>query len=301
MLLQFPDYKIQWKKVDRMTIDFDLPIAENRRKHSDPFLVAHRGVCGANVPCNTLAAFQAALAVGADVIELDVTKSRDGVLYVFHPGMEPVYLQGGKSIAETDAEEVDATPLLNVDRVPTHYRVPRLSEAFRLLKDRVYINVDKYWTDVAGITEEIYRAGVEKQVIVKAYAEQEVLHLVEEVAPELMFMQMVRDRDTTTDLLLDSPLKFIGNELLISGEDSPLLAPAYLKKLRERGLLTWGNAIVYNESDVISAHHTDDASFTVSPDYGWGWFLDHGFDFIQTDWLLACRTYLRSRSAKSGE
>ena len=277
-------------------MDFSISILENRRKSHYPFLVAHRGICGANVPCNSMAAFQAALAQGADVIELDVAKSRDGVLYVFHPGMEHVYLQGGKSIAETDAEEIDETPLLNVDRVPTHYRVPRLAEVFALLRDRVYINVDKFWTDMEGITEEIYRAGVEKQVIVKAYAEPEALRRVQEISPELMFMQMVRDVDTTTDALLESPVHLIGNELLFSREDSPLLSPEYRAKLRANGLLTWCNAIVYNELDVISAHHTDDSSITEGADHGWGWLFDHDFDFIQTDWLLACRSYLRDRA-----
>lgn len=276
-------------------LHFDVPITENRARSALPFLVAHRGVCGANVPCNSMAAFRTAVAQGAEVIELDVSKSRDGKFYVFHPGMEPVYLAGGKSIAETDSEEVDATPLLNADRVPTHYRVPKLADVFALLKDRVYINVDKYWTDIEGITEEIYRAGVEKQVIVKAYADPETVSRVQEVAPELMFMQMVRDRDETTDALCESHLHFIGNELLFDREDSPLLAPEYLAGLRARGLLIWGNAIVYNEQDVISAHHTDDASLTVGPEHGWGWFADRGFDFVQTDWLLACRTYLQER------
>ena len=31
-------------------------------------LVAHRGVCGGNIPCNSLQSFQAALNMGADMI-----------------------------------------------------------------------------------------------------------------------------------------------------------------------------------------------------------------------------------------
>ena len=43
------------------------------------------GVCGGNIPGNTLEAFEAALAQGAGVIELDVSQSADGELFVFHP------------------------------------------------------------------------------------------------------------------------------------------------------------------------------------------------------------------------
>lgn len=48
-----------------------------------PWLIAHRG--GAReAPENTLPAFENAAALGADVIETDVRRSRDGVVMVFH-------------------------------------------------------------------------------------------------------------------------------------------------------------------------------------------------------------------------
>ena len=278
-----------------LKFDFEKPIAENRKNNKLPFLVAHRGVCGANIPCNSTAAFLAALDQGADVVELDVSKSKDGKFFVFHPGMEHRYLQGGKPIAESTAEEVLRTPLLNADLVPTHYRVPTLAEIFALLKGKVYINVDKFWTDMEGITEEIYRAGVEKQVIIKSYADRESLETVLKIAPSLMFMQMVRNIDSTSDWLLESGIKFIGNELLGERGDAEIIQPDYLKKLKERGLLIWGNAIVYDERDVISDGHTDDSAYNIGKDHGWGWFIDHGFDFIQTDWLFACRDYLTQK------
>ena len=61
---------------------FDL-VRDARQK---TLLVAHRGISGGNIPCNTIAAFDAALADGADMIELDVSRSLDGTLYVFHGG-----------------------------------------------------------------------------------------------------------------------------------------------------------------------------------------------------------------------
>ncbi len=48
-----------------------------------PFIWAHRGV-SAHAPENTLAAFAAAVACGADGIELDIHLSRDGVPVVIH-------------------------------------------------------------------------------------------------------------------------------------------------------------------------------------------------------------------------
>ena len=56
-----------------------------RKEGELPLIAAHRGVCGGNIPGNTLEAFEAALAQGAGVIELDVSQSADGELFVFHP------------------------------------------------------------------------------------------------------------------------------------------------------------------------------------------------------------------------
>ncbi len=257
-----------------------------------PLLAAHRGVCGANIPCNTLAAYAIALQQGADIIELDVSKSLDGELFAFHPGMEPVYLKCGKMISEMTAKEVREVPLLNQDEVPTHYRVPTLEEALAFLKDKAYINVDKFWTDVEGITACIRRAGVERQAIVKTYLEEDPLREVEKFAPDLMFMPMVRHKDESTEMLLKRNINLIGNEVLFDRETDEVISDAYIAEMHRKGLLIWANAIVYNEQDVISAGHTDDVSLTEDPDLGWGWLIRKKVDIIQTDWPLMVRQYI---------
>jgi len=50
---------------------------------SPPWVIAHRGA-SADFPENTVPAFDAALGAGADAIELDVQRSRDGVAMVWH-------------------------------------------------------------------------------------------------------------------------------------------------------------------------------------------------------------------------
>ena len=48
-------------------------------------IATHRGVAGGNIPCNTIAAFEAALRQGADILEADLAPSGDGQLLIFHP------------------------------------------------------------------------------------------------------------------------------------------------------------------------------------------------------------------------
>ena len=276
-------------------MDFNKTIFENRMEKGSPFLAAHRGVNGANIPCNTLASYQIAMNQGADVVEIDITKSIDGEYFVFHPFMEPVYLKCGKLIPEMTAEEVKRTPILNQDEVPTHYRVSTLQEVLALLKDKVYINVDKFWTDVEGITAEIRRAGVEKQVIVKTYVDDKSLEEVEKYAPDLMYVTMAWHKDEISEKLLRRKMNFIGIEALFDQESDEIISDEYIRWMHEHKLLVWTNSIIYNEAEVIAAGHSDDLSMVESPDKGWGWLLDKNVDFIQTDWLLALRGYVESR------
>ena len=279
-------------------MNFEKSIFENRKERKYPFLAAHRGVCGANVPCNTIASYIIALKQGADVVEIDVAKSKDGKFFVFHPGMEHVFLRSDKPISELDSSEVEKMYLVNQDSVKTSYKVPTLNEVLTLLKGKAYINVDKFWTDVKGISEEIRKAGVEKQVIVKTGTDEKALSEVKEYASDFMFVPLVRGKDEVSDRLLREGINLIGTEVLFSKESDPCISDEYIKSMHEKGLLVWANSIIYNEADVISAYHTDDVSLSDDPDKGWGWLIDKGVDFIQTDWLLMLKSYIEEREQK---
>lgn len=70
-----------------------------------PLLFAHRGA-GAERPENTLAAFELGLELGADVLELDVHPSRDGVIVVSH---DPDALRSAgvaRALADCDWSEI---------------------------------------------------------------------------------------------------------------------------------------------------------------------------------------------------
>lgn len=276
------------------TIDFNQSIWENVKRKGSPLLVAHRGVCGANIPCNTLTAYKIALMQGADVVEIDVSKSKDGVFYVFHPGMEHVFLKSDH-LSTLDSSEIDQLVLYNQDSVKTSYHVPRLKEVLMLLKDKCYINVDKFWIDIEGISREIYECGVEKQCIVKTEINDTYMTQLKEHASELMFMPLVWGKDEVVPKLQEIGVNVIGAEILFGKESDECISDEYIKSMHDRKLLIWVNAIIYNEEAVISAYHTDDISFKESPDKGWGWLLDKKVDLIQTDWLLMLKQYIDTR------
>ena len=278
-------------------MDFTKSIFQNRKRRKNPFLAAHRGVCGANVPCNSIAAYKIALDQGADVIEIDVSKSKDGEYFVFHPWMEPQFIRS-KYLCDLTADEIKELRLLNQDGVRTSYGIPTLEEVLLLLKDKVYINVDKFWTDVEGISKVIRKCGVEKQVIVKTHIEEKSLDEVEKYAPDFMFVPMCWHEDTVTEKLKDRKINQIGIEILFDKDTDPCISDVYIEKMHKDKKLIWVNSIIYNEAENINGGHSDDYSLHTSADGGWGWLIDKNIDFIQTDWLLMLKSYIKSRRKK---
>lgn len=255
-----------------------------------PYLAAHRGVSGGNIPCNSEAAFRAAMAQGADIIELDVTKARDGTLFVFHPGMEHAHLTSPLPLRLLKKSGVLRRRYGNQDRAETVYGVMLLDDALELLRGRCIVNIDKFWTAPEAITACIRRHGMADDVLIKTSSAPHDLSAVEAVAPDLPFVVMARS-PKDAQAAARRRLNFVGVEALFKTGDAPVASEAFIAAQHERGRFLWGNAIVYNRRDVISAGHTDDAAVTGDPDSGWGWFRDRGFDVVQTDWLLAAKTY----------
>ncbi len=278
--------------------DFDASIRNNAAGKT--LICAHRGVSGGNIPCNTMAAFAAALAQGADMIELDVTKSRDGEYFVFHPGKESAHLRTRRLIGVSDAKTVRKFRYVNQDDDKTQFGVDRLDEVFDFLRGKCYINVDKFWTDVPGISSVIRRAGVERQVVVKTSLRSEHLRAVKECAPDFMFMPIVRDRDEITDELRRQGVNCIGAEILFEKDSAPVASDEYIADMHKKGMLLFVNAIVYNYKEVLAGGHNDDISAAGDPDGGWGWLIDKKFDIIQTDWCGMLQSYMERRGAASG-
>ena len=256
-------------------------------------IVAHRGAAGGNIPCNTLAAYDAALIQGADMIELDVSKSTDGVLYAFHPGMEYPHLRSAKRIDGMHSSEVAACRFVNQDGTETALGVNTLDEVFEHLKGRCFINVDKYWEHPGPITEAIRRHGIADQILVKAWPDESVVRQMEEIAPDINFMILQRDRDEWSDRLLQRNINYVGVEVVFKKDDCYLASDEFGEKMHKDNVLVWANSIVYDYQAVLSGGHSDDTAFTVSPEYGWGWMGDRPFDIIQTDWPLMLIEYLK--------
>jgi glycerophosphoryl diester phosphodiesterase len=97
-------------------------------------IIGHRGShrAGGAVE-NTLAAFQAAIDDGADMVELDVWQSADGELVIYHDDALPGH--------DRPVSEMTWAALRRVE-LPGGGRVPRLADALALMRGHLAVNVE---------------------------------------------------------------------------------------------------------------------------------------------------------------
>lgn len=268
-------------------------------KRKKVLLMAHRGVAFGNIPCNSLQAFQIALNQGADIVELDVECSSDGVLFVQHPGMEKVHLGLQDSIKNYPSSMVSNLRRFNCDMAPTEWTIVTLEDALLLLRGKCIVNIDKFWKNPKQIAELVRRLGMEDQVLIKTANRPGYLEDVERYAPDLPYMMLVREEDHMHLELMRRRINYIGVEALFSTDDAPVASCEYLDRMHRDGKIVCCNAIVYDYREVLSSGHTDDVSMVEDPERGWGWIADRGFDLIQTDCLLPCRQFLEATGRRA--
>ncbi|AMW04956.1 hypothetical protein GEMMAAP_09185 [Gemmatimonas phototrophica] len=103
-----------------------------------PAIIAHRGA-SRDFRENTMRAFQRALELEVDGIELDVHATRDGVLVVHHDASLPMH--HGEAVERVPLVRLSAAELAEF-RLPSGDPIPTLDEIFRAVGDRATVYVE---------------------------------------------------------------------------------------------------------------------------------------------------------------
>jgi hypothetical protein len=125
------------------------------------YVVAHRGF-KAVAPENTIAAFDAAAAVGGDYMELDVHVTKDGELVLMHDGKIDRTTNGTGAVRELTLAEIRKLDAGRGQQVPT------LREALLWAKQKgLRIDIDHKDGPVEDIARVIHETGMTKQVVIE--------------------------------------------------------------------------------------------------------------------------------------
>ena len=178
-------------------------------------VVAHRGAWG-TAPQNSLAAFEQAIADGADAIELDVRRTADGRLVVVHDPRIGVH-----AVGKLGHEELR-------DRMKSG-QAPALEEVLELVAGRIAVDIELKEDGYVDRTMAVVarRLGPE-QFVVSSFLES-VLPQVRRAVPE-----------ARTGLLLASRRRARELERRLAETEVNLIAPHVT--LARTGLLAWAAA-----------------------------------------------------------
>lgn len=107
-----------------------------------PLNIAHRGASG-TAPENTMVAFEQAVAMGADMIELDVQRTKDGHIVVVHDRTINRTSNGTGAVADRTLAELQEFDFGSwFDPQFAGEPVPTMADVFHALRDRIHINIE---------------------------------------------------------------------------------------------------------------------------------------------------------------
>lgn len=272
----------------------------NNKRMQQPFLIAvHRGSSMGNIIENTIPAFYAAIQSGADILEIDVIRSKDGQFYLFHDGNEKRLLSQEENIRNMVSSKIEALRYYNNNGTQIEYRVEKLAAALEALKGSdVFLNLDRTWNDWDTFLPYLDQFDMADQIILKSPVQQEWLSMLDRHPVKYIYMPIVKNMKEIEVVLNYEHINLVGVELIARDTDSDFFQEKTILQLKEKNWLIWLNAIVLDDQNILYAKFDDDQSILKGPDYGWGTLVKKGCDVIQTDWPSLLADFRRSLQVK---
>lgn len=188
----------EWEKyLKKLYSSLERIIAEESREKFVTY--AHRGASH-YYPENTMSAFRAGVKMGANGIETDVRKTRDGVLVLFH---DKTLLRVTGEVGEVSDYTYEQLQRFKVTKDGKSDKIPTLEEFISELAGEditfaIELKDDGIEEDVARL---IFKYGIEKKTVVTAF-EIDRIHKIKKYAPPLRIGYLTGDTDGTVEQAL---------------------------------------------------------------------------------------------------
>ena len=270
-------------------------------------IVAHRGCWSQAAPENSLAAIRRCDAIGADIIEIDVGITSDGMPVLMHDDTVDRTTDGSGALGELELAHVRGLRLRSGlggnDAELTDERIPTLAEALALSNGRFLINLDMKAEAFDQAYEVVEAFGMNDQTVMKmsALPDDPVLQNARFLG-RTHFMPIIRECTEQTDGLpcadsifsvapAYSQLEPIAYEIVYTTSDFFRNGVATMRAMGGR---IWVNTL----DPTLAAGHTD-ALALIDPDSHWGQVIRDGANIIQTDHPALLLDYLQQHGLRS--
>lgn len=268
----------------------------NNLLHDDThsvLVVSHRADWR-NAPENSLQAIKNCIAMGVDMVEIDLKKTKDGQLILLHDKTIDRTTTGKGKTEDYTLAELRQFRLRNGAGHKTDHVIPTFEEVMILCKGKILVNVDKgydYFKDAYAILEE---TGTVQQCIMKAGLPYEQVRKENGgVLEKMIFMPVINLHKDGAEAIIDGymkNLKPVAYELVFDNDGEEV--QRLIKKVRDSGAKIFINSLW---AELCGGHYDDRAVEQNEPDESWGWIIGQGVKLIQTDRPQQLLKYLREK------
>lgn len=287
--------------------------ADTMRRIGDPkggiIAIAHRG-CHAAAPArklgttpeNSRAALLRCVAMGVEVMETDVRRTRDGYLIMVHDESVDRTTDGTGRVADLTLAQIRALRLRDdlggAGATLTDERVPTLDELLALAKGRIVLNLDVKDAIYGEVVDAVVRAGAADRVIVKTFAGMGSSPLAPmapyDRVPFAIIPITAAPQAGDVPAIIARQAGGGRRPIAVELPRLPLATlPASVAAARRAGMAVWVNTLFEGFVTDLGG----DAAAARDPDAVWGRLADSGVRLIQTDAVEALLDWRRKRSA----
>ena len=256
-------------------------------------VASHRGDWR-NAPENSLKAYELAIAMGVDIIEVDLAKTSDGVVVIMHDQSIERTTNGKGKPSDYTLAELKNFHLKNGLGRLTKHTIPTLEEVMLLAKGKVLVNLDKSYACYEEAYQVLKSTGTLDHAIFKTdktYAELQQTYPA--LLKEITFMGVVNiSKPGARTIISDyqQAIKPVAFELNFSTDTVALLNDKAF--FRNGGSKIWLNSLWAS----LNAGHEDDLAFDEgNTKDSWDWLIAHGATILQTDRPAMMLDYLRKK------
>lgn len=260
----------------------------------DCLVIAHRGIWQ-DAPENSLAAIEQAIRDGHDVVEIDIRRTRDGVLVLMHD--ETLLRRSGFALAVDELVKSDLIrlPLLKRPDLPSTETVPSLGDALSLCRGRILVHLDA--KDRSALPDIIACAtdlGMAEQVDIwgDLRSDRDLVWFREMVPPGMTKIARIWLDASDVHAQLNRLFALAPQicELRFSSFEQVAMFAPYAKQA--------DIALMVNTLNMVACAGFDDGAAMLDPETVWGRLLDAGVSLIQTDEAAALQQFLTIRQTE---
>ena len=258
--------------------------------NDDIIVISHRGDWR-NAPENSLQAIKNCIAMGVDMVEIDLHETKDGQLVLMHDDTIDRTTRASGYVKDWTLDSLRTLKLVDGLDMETIHGIPTLEEALLVAKDKILVNLDKSYDMFDKCYDIIKKTGTLDQVVIKAAKPlEQVEREFGKYLDQVHFMPVVVLPNPNVQKMVDDYLENlqpVAFEFVFKNDSVKIIDQ--FDDIRESGSGVWVNALWAN----LNGGHNDEKGALDPTVYDW--YIENNVDMIQTDRPQILIKYLREK------